>query len=241
MTGALGRRCLRLAGVAVLSLASTVASSSAEPIRVTAGFFISPEDGPPGFSFEGDGLRLSGFLPVVTASPRDLCLPGCAPGTAVNMSTVAGTDTGAASFTLGTSPGALLHGMEFGDLGQFEPRLGLAGMMRFDAPTVVLPPFESPEAVKVPFAFTAAVTGFAVEDAALAVPLFNATLVGQGTATLEFLEGFGGKFYEPYVTYTFSATPDPIPEPGTLLLLATGVAMGARHWRRRPVGRVGTP
>ena len=64
------------------------------------------------------------------------------------------------------------------------------------------------------------------------MPLFRATLVGEGTATLEFLEGIGGRFFEPYLTYTFSATSDPIPELGTLLLLATGVAMGARQWRR---------
>ena len=231
MTRALVSRCVRLAGTAIVSLACMVASSSADPVRVTAGFFNSPEDGPPGFSFEGDGLLLSGFLPLVTASPRDVCLAGCDPGTAVDMSTVAGAATGAASFTLGTSPGALINGVEFGDLGQFGPMIGLTGVMRFDAPTVVLPPFDSHDALRVPFTFTADVTGFAVEDVALAVPLFNAALIGQGTVTLEFLNGIGGRFFEPYVTYSFSAA-DPIPEPGTWLLLATGAAVSARRWRK---------
>jgi hypothetical protein len=217
----------------VLLLAGTVSSSSADPIRVTAGFFISPEDGPPGFSFQGDGLILSAFFPLVTASPRDACLAGCVPGTAVDMSTLAGTATASTPFTLGTSPGALINGMEFGDLSQFGPRLGLAGVMRFDAPNVVLPPLDSYEALRVPFAFTANVTAFAAEDLMAAAPLFNVALVGQGTARLEFLEALGGRYFEPYVTYTFAATADPIPEPGTLLLLATGIAVTARRWRTR--------
>ena len=231
MTGALVGRCGRLVILTVLCLTAAVSSSSAEPIRVTTGFFISPEDGPPGFSFEGDGLRLSGFFPLVTASPRDPCVAGCLPGLTVDMSTVAGGESASRTFTLGTSPGALINGTEFGDLGQFGTMIGLAGVMRFDAPTVVLPPLESNHALQVPFVFTADVTGFAADDLAAAAPLFNASLVGQGTATLEFLDAIGGSYFEPYVTYTFSATPDPIPEPGTLLLLATGVAASARRWR----------
>jgi hypothetical protein len=231
MMGTLVRRCGRVGVLTVLGITAAAPISSAEPIRVTAGFFNSPEDGPPGFSLEGDGLRLSGFFPLVTASPRDPCVAGCLPGLTVDMSTVAGGESSSRLFTLGTSPGALINGTEFGDLGQFGPMVGLTGVMRFDAPTVVLPPFESNHALRVPFVFTANVTGFAADDLAAAAPLFNASLVGQGTATLEFLEGIGGSYFEPYVTYTFSATPDPIPEPGTLLLLATGVAVSARRWQ----------
>src|SRR5688500_19381225 len=120
MVGAILTRRLRIFGMAALCAATGVPSVSAEPIAVTSGFFIQPEDGPPGFSFSGpDGFVLSAFFPRTTSSPFLQCFSGCLPGTAVNMSTTAAGDSTVTRFTLGTSPGAMIYGTEFGDLSQF--------------------------------------------------------------------------------------------------------------------------
>ncbi len=231
MTGASLVRTLRVVGIALLSSTSALSSLSAEPITVTSGFFISPEDGPPGFSFLGNRFILSAFLPLVTRSPQDPCLAGCLPGTSVDMSTAAGGESASTQFTVGTSPGALINGVEFGDLSQFGPQLGLAGTLQFNAPVVVLPPLQSFRPVTVPFAFNAQVSGFALEDIDGLSPLFQVSLVGQGTAKLEFLERIDGMYHEPYVTYTFSA---PVPEPASFVLLGTGIAaFVVRHRRRK--------
>jgi hypothetical protein len=217
----------------VTALLST-SSASAEPITVTAGSFISPEDSPPGFSFVGDRLVLSAFPPLVTRSPRGPCVSGCLPGTAVDMSTVAGGESVQTPFPLGTSRRALINGVEFGDLSQFGPQLGLAGTLQFMAPVVVLPPITAFTPLTVPFAFDAQVSGFALEDIDKLSPLFRVALVGQGTAKLEFFDRIDGMYHEPYVTYTFSASPAPVPEPTTLLLLGTGlVGVAGRRWREQ--------
>ena len=229
MTHGVLTRGIRVIGIAALWSASALTGVSADPITVTSGLFVSPEDSPPGFRFLGtDGFVLVGHNPRVSASPRDPCVSGCLPGTMVNMSTVAG---GLAPFSLGISVEANIMGTEYF---RSEPFGGwLAGTLRFDAPVVTLPPLESPTPLTVPFVFSGHVTGFSrntVDDVDPGVALFDVSLVGQGTAMLEFLDRRGGSYFEPYVTYTFSDTLEPVPEPGTLLLLATGLVAGVRRW-----------
>jgi hypothetical protein len=97
-----------------------------------------------------------------------------------------------------------------------------------------LPGAEAPSAnINVPFVFSGDVAGFAREDADATMPLFHVSLVGRGTANLT-LANFDGSFQEPTLTYSFAATPAPVPEPTTILLLGTGLAgIGVRRWRFR--------
>jgi PEP-CTERM motif-containing protein len=222
-------RSLRMLAIGALFATSSVTSLSEEPIIVTSGQFQVGFDNPTFFRFFGtDGFTLSGIFIQTLSSPQQTCVPGCAPGAAVNMSAVAGGESAVTPFPLGFSTGAVINGTEFlRPFGlQAESPL-LAGTLRFDAPVVVLPNFTAP------FVFNGQVTGFAHDDLDARMPLFDVALVGQGTARLTFEDFFEGTFREPVATYTFAATPA-VPEPTTILLLGTGLAVvGLRRWRER--------
>jgi hypothetical protein len=229
MIGALLSRSLRPLGVAVFCLVSSVPSLWADPVTVTSGLFVVAWDDPTSFLFLGaDGFFLRAYSPM-TISPQQRCIRGCAPGTVLDMSAVAGS-------ALGTSTGAIINGTVFANP-DFPPERGLrlAGTFRFDAPAITLPPNDGALGVTfaAPFIFNGDVTGFAADDLDSRMPLFHVALVGQGTVELLVDgDGFNGTYRDPEVSYTFAATP----EPTTLALLATGFAglvARARTNRRR--------
>lgn len=219
---------LRVLVIATLCWASSVASVRADPIVVTSGQFATAVNEPTFYQFFGaDGFVLGGIFPLLATSPALICptVSGCAPGTTVNMTTVAGGDP---MPFLGLATGAIINGTEFVTpfgLAAAAPRL--LGTLRFDAPTIAVADGFAP------FVFNGVVTAFAHDDLDARTPLFQETLTGQGTARLSF-EDFdsNGALSGSFVTYTFAAAPvTATPEPSTLLLLATGVICVVRRAR----------
>jgi hypothetical protein len=239
MTNAFASRWLRLLGAASVCVASFAPTLRAEPIAVTSGQIALLFDDPTSFAlFASDGFALTGgfgfaFFPV---SPQRTCFLGCAPGMAVDMSAFAGGDVAGNPFPLGFLTRAEVGGQIFGtgSVDRDSPRL--AGTLRLDAPSVVLPPLKDGVfgvSFTTPFTFHGDVTAFAADDPDARAPLFHVDLFGQGTATLA-LDNDAVSFTQPEVTYQFAATP----EPTTLLLFAVGmigVAARARKLTRRHV------
>jgi hypothetical protein len=236
MTGGVPTRLLRVLTLATLCWANPATTLWAEPITVTSGQLIHRWDDPSNFFFFGaDGFVLRAGFIVVTNSPQETCFLGCAQGTAVDMSAVAGGEWPFIPYTLGIFGRANINGTEF-------TGLGLAGTFRFDAPVLVLPPLDEGASgiFTAPFVFNGVVTGFAHGDPPFApddadgrVPLFNVALVGKGTVKVHF-DVFALGYDAAEVTYTFAATPAPIPEPTTLALLGVGlIGIGARAWRHK--------
>ena len=95
--------------------------------------------------------------------------------------------------------------------------------------TVIVPRFST-------FTFTGTVNGFA--DAGLTTPLFSADLVGGGNGPFAAVAGFGnlgsGVFLD-FADFHFDQAAA-TPEPGSLLLLGSGVAWCAARARRRKQG-----
>ena len=225
-------RSLRVLTIAILCWVSSVASLWADSIVVTSGQFRTDVNEATFFQFFGaDGFVLGGIFPLLPTTPRLVCptLAGCAPGTTVNMSTVAGGESTETPFTLGLTTGAIINGTEFvrpfGTAGD-TPRL--AGTLRFDAPTIAVADRFAP------FVFNGVVSGFAHSDVDARAPLFQVALTGQGTARLSF-EDFDNNadLSGSFVTYTFAAAPAATPEPTTLVLFGTAVAGLVQRTRKK--------
>lgn len=237
--GALGR-LVRIVAVGVLCSTVSVPRSSAEPLVVTSGFLYIPWDDPTSLEFFGaDGSALQALFIGVTSSPQRTCFVGCAPGTAVDLGAEAGGPSPFTPFTLGTLTAANVDGFQWSSgFSQDSPRL--AGSLHFEAPTIVLPPFDQIDnpfsaVFTAPFTFTGEVAGFAPDDLSLSTPLFRLTLTGRGTTTAIF-DLFGGVYGAPEITYTFAAasSPDVVPEPATIVLVGTVLAgIGIRRHRRK--------
>jgi hypothetical protein len=209
----------------------------ADPIEVTSGQMHVAWDDASSFAlFGAEDFALTGLFVRVESSPQRACFSGCAPGTIVDLRGVVG---GGAGFTLGQSLTAHVNGVVYARQDQHESWLNLVGTLVFDAPTAVVPPMDGQTsgriAVGAPFVFEGRVAGFARGDEHASEPIFDIVLRGQGIAELELTRSAEGVYRFPEATYTFTA-PDPIPEPATLMLFGSGVAM--LHLRRTRRTRV---
>jgi hypothetical protein len=134
------------------------------------------------------------------------------------------------------SGGAIVNGVHYPFVYFVYPSGGT-----FTAPSVTLTG-EGLRIFTVPFTFNGVVKAFDIQSPSPDdQPLFTATLVGGGTARAAFFgfEGPFGPIFDPItlpgrdhqLEYVFSPS-KPVPEPGTLVLLATG-AVGMVAARRR--------
>jgi hypothetical protein len=206
-----------------LGLVLSSAAASADPLRITAGALGSGGDDT-GFWAVGPGFNLATGAMANRADPVVACDP-CTPGTMLNLSsTVTILDWG---------PG-------FAELNeQTWPEVYYGGSLSFSAGSVIVPdvppqPDGLDETIAVPvstsFTFTGTLVGFA-DPSLTGTPLFTSQFTGAGRAVGGFGNLGSGVFLD-YADYTFDAAA-PVPEPGSLLLFASGGAWLAARRRRR--------
>lgn len=225
-------RVARFPGAACLTvLLGTPLDSSADPIVIAAGSLeigrtggqLTLTGGTRGFTFVGDVSALSGvFMPFV------LC-PPCPPND---------IDLSATWQGLGFSGGATatLDGRTFERVGGAQSRASdLIVNFGGSAPA---PPVEGTRAVVMaPFTFSGSFRYDPDPDAPEQTRFATVMLTGSGTAIINLgrTEGIPTWTYSS-ASYRFQGS-DPVPEPGTMLLVATGAALGASRLKRSLLNR----
>ena len=215
------RRAMRAACLALgFVLSSSVAF--AEPVTfVTGSVFTGNYD--TGFHLFGPNVTLHAnqwLEPIVNCAP-------CTPGASLDLSTTLTVrDWAAGNATID---------------GQTYDSVFFSGAFDFDADSVIVPdmaPGQSgPDAQGLTrifgsrFLFTGTLAGFA-DPSLTGTPLFSTDLRGGGIIMAAFSN------YPPetgirVLQLDYHLTNDPVPEPGSLLLVGSGAAWLAARWRRR--------
>jgi hypothetical protein len=209
-----------LAGAVLGLWLMNVTPAYAEPVRiVTSGFIYQlVEDGETGAAFFGDGFALTGA--EVGIVPGDVCTP-CTPGSTLDLD---------ATITLNAFPPgtATVDGRTYDEV-------FFGGTLDVEAGSVIVPdvPVGGPyPQLGAAFTFTGMLQGFA-DVTRTGTPLFSLLVSGAGRTTLGFFnyptqngittDGRQLEFEQVAAT----------PEPGSLLLFASGAAWLGRRWRTK--------
>jgi PEP-CTERM motif len=229
------RRMLRgvlAVGLLIVGLASR---AYADPVTI-AGVFVVDAERPGAITFDLSSIASGVPFRVVEGAPGDFtlaplpagftlgCDPHCLPGSTFDFSNA----------TLGLQPFG--HGtVIIGDI--LHSDLIFTGAFTFRSPGAVIPgpptdpdnPAQHFPVISAPFSFS----GTLIAERADGAQLLSTDLVGAGRATTR-LRWTGIDFMLDEVTtiaYLFDAA-QPTPEPGSLLLIATGVAAAVTSRRR---------
>jgi len=166
-----------------------------------------------GFSLEARPLPDNGYW-----TPWETCSGECGPGMTVSLA--GGWSASAVSGQL------TFDGRTYDNLGSGEDGTPQATVI-FDG-SFVTPPLAPTAVVAAPFVFSGSFTIPADDGLSMMIH----TLTGSGTATISLRE-WGSAFWNvDAVRYEFAA-PQPVPEPGTMLLVGFGTVMIGRRLKRR--------
>jgi hypothetical protein len=205
----------------LIIVALTPATASADPIVITSGTLtVTGLTGGPSYSFTGLNFVAGGGGDQGSSHPQMLCSP-CVSGATIDLGGFF-----AGSSVLGS---ATLNGTIY-------PIVG--GAFTLTAPSIIVPNSTSNVTLTSPFSFSGFMN-LCPSNCGNSPPFFTVDLVGSGTATLNlqifFLTNGNPIFQFKSVTYDFQ-TPEPTPEPMSILLLGGGL-LGLAAKLRRPRSR----
>jgi hypothetical protein len=217
-----GQRRGGVAAIAALSLLLVATVASADPFAITSGSFAFRWNGSIPVEVSGPAFRVTN----ADTKPEDFGLPGLAMEHADPLAT---TLPVSGHIQLNLDARLILTGHP-------EPEgSGVLFDLMFTGPSAISHPITgacpNPRAgctvisATAPFRVTGLLTGEAFQDPA---GVFRHDIVGNGTATVGFFREFGTDALRPFATYDF-APAAPTPEPGSLVLLASGIALLVRR------------
>jgi hypothetical protein len=218
-------RKLLVCAVAFLFVAGAVSTAAADEIRVNSGVAtIGPGLAGPGpivLSGE-DGFTLTGSL---GSSGRLDARANCFPCTAGQAISTDGSFSGLDLFVTGLT----VNGVSYTDVNSMSSLSAV--LVSFDGPTIAAPPVVGTTAV-LTMPFTLGGLLFLVSDPQ-AMPLQH-TIAGSGLASLALRRVASDALWQfDGMQYRIEASPAPVPEPGSLLLLGTGLGAILSFARRR--------